>query len=176
MDRMKMWLADQDVKWFGFVNQRLHCQLLDILLPRITHLGGATATLTGLGLTMILCSDPIRLWAVQALIALIISHVAVQVIKKIVPRQRPYLILPGTRLCPHPLKDYSFPSGHFTASFSIASVFALHSIVLAFLVVPLAVAIAFSRMYLGLHYPTDCLAGAVLGTVTACCVVWISGF
>ena len=70
--------------------------------------------------------------------------------------------------------DFSFPSGHTAASFAAA--------VILFLQLPkkygipaliLAVLISFSRLYLGVHYPTDVLAGAVSGTLIALAVHWI---
>ncbi len=71
-------------------------------------------------------------------------------------------------------KDFSFPSGHTTASFAVALVmlrmlpkkFGIPAVVLAALV-------AFSRLYLGVHYPTDVLAGFVIALVGSTLSVWI---
>jgi membrane-associated phospholipid phosphatase len=58
---------------------------------------------------------------------------------------------------------YSFPSGHATVSFACATVLALAVPRLRVPLIVLAVLISFSRVYVGVHYPGDVLAGAVLG-------------
>ena len=80
-------------------------------------------------------------------------------------RIRPYDIKEGIELIISTPSDYSFPSGHTSASFAAAvAVFACNkkwgSGALA-----LAAVIAFTRLYLYVHFPTDVLAGAVLGTL-----------
>ena len=86
------------------------------------------------------------------------------ILKPIVARPRPYSINKTIKLLLPPLRDYSFPSGHTAASF--ASVSALYFAgrkrlaVGAFVV---SILIAFSRMYLYVHYPTDVLGGLIIG-------------
>jgi len=62
---------------------------------------------------------------------------------------------------------YSFPSGHATVSFACATVLALAVPRLSLPLFTLAVLISFSRVYVGVHYPFDVLAGAVLGIAIA---------
>ncbi|HNW79764.1 MAG TPA: phosphatase PAP2 family protein, partial [Candidatus Competibacteraceae bacterium] len=66
-----------------------------------------------------------------------------------------------------PLDEYSFPSGHtlHAVSFSIIAVY--YYPVLAWLVLPFTVLVALSRLVLGLHYPSDVLAGILLGAALA---------
>ena len=66
-----------------------------------------------------------------------------------------------------PLSDFSFPSGHTLASFEAAVVLLIRDRRFGIPAIVLAVLIAFSRLYLYVHYPTDVLAGAVLGTFIA---------
>ncbi|WP_332694334.1 phosphatase PAP2 family protein [Halalkalibacter lacteus] len=176
MNRLLTWVSLNDVQLLQFVHQQLRCRLLDFTLPKITHLGGATFTLSSLFLIIILSSSPIKLLAFQALLSLTLSHVVVHIIKKIYSRERPYKKLANIVLSSHPLRDYSFPSGHTTAAFSTIVVFALHSFVLAAFLLPLASLIGFSRMYLGLHYPTDCMIGAMLGSISAFTIVYFVPF
>ncbi|WP_019850938.1 phosphatase PAP2 family protein [Desulfitobacterium sp. PCE1] len=66
-----------------------------------------------------------------------------------------------------PLRDASFPSGHSTAIFCIATVLVLAIPSSFILFYSLASIVAFSRVYLGMHYPSDIMIGASLGTITA---------
>ncbi|GAE27502.1 hypothetical protein JCM9140_3651 [Halalkalibacter wakoensis JCM 9140] len=172
MNRFVNWVTTNDNRVLMVVNKQWRCKTLDMLLPKITHLGGATFTLSLLFAMVLLFSNDLRIWAIDAFIALTLSFIAVQMIKKASGRKRPYLNLPNVITVENPLKDYSFPSGHSAAAFSIAIVFSLHSPLLAITVLPLAILVSLSRMYLGLHYPTDCLIGACLGVVSSILAVY----
>lgn len=174
MNRIVTWITTSDTHVFHYVNQQLRCKLFDFLLPRMTHMGGATFTISSLLLVMIIANPIGRSWATQALLSLVLSHIVVHFIKKAYCRQRPYTKLANVNLSSNPLKDYSFPSGHTTAAFAIAVAFSLHSLLLAMFLLPVAILIGISRMYLGLHYPTDCLIGALLGTISSIIVVYVT--
>lgn len=85
-------------------------------------------------------------------------------IKNIVQRQRPYVTLETLKIIiPRP-SDFSFPSGHSAASFAAAaSFYRLLPQKFGIPAIVLAALIAFSRLYVGVHYPTDVLAGALMG-------------
>ena len=72
-------------------------------------------------------------------------------------------IFPEMQLLIPPLSDYSFPSGHTFASFASATALFLHHRKEGTAAYLLAAVIAFSRMYLYVHFPTDILAGIILG-------------
>lgn len=174
LQRIMNWVTARDINIFSMVNKHLQCKILDFIMPKITHLGGATFTISLS--VLLLFFEEVRMIALQGLISLTVSHLMVRIIKKNYRRLRPYVSLPGTRTFPNPLHDYSFPSGHTTASFSIAVVFSLHSLALALIIMPLALTIGISRMYLGLHYPTDCIFGALLGSLSSIIIVMIFYF
>ncbi|WP_150272969.1 phosphatase PAP2 family protein [Paenibacillus tepidiphilus] len=152
---------------FQWINGRLHHPFLNFWLFYLTHLGGATSTISINGLIWVFSPQPLRTVGLQALVALAVSHLPVAVAKKLYPRMRPYLALPGTNTFHNPLKDHSFPSGHTTAIFASTVPYMAAYPGLAVILLPLAATVGFSRIYLGLHYPSDVLAGAVIGTGVA---------
>jgi undecaprenyl-diphosphatase len=95
--------------------------------------------------------------------------------KYAVQRDRP----PAVVLDPEPLMDIpttsSFPSGHTSTSFACAYVISRLAPRLSVFVYVLAALIGFSRLYVGVHYPLDVLAGAVLGLVVAKALLTLLG-
>jgi len=66
-----------------------------------------------------------------------------------------------------PLDQFSFPSGHTLHAVAFTTIAIAHYPQLAFLLIPFAFLVALSRMVLGLHYPSDVLAGAAIGAAIA---------
>ncbi|NEW07206.1 phosphatase PAP2 family protein [Paenibacillus sp. SYP-B3998] len=167
MSKVVHWLQHHETRMFCFVNQRIQHSFLDHLFSKITHLGGATATIVISLCFALFGQGTMRTAGIQALIALTISHIPVAIIKKKYPRLRPYLVLPQTIIGKNPLTDHSFPSGHTTAIFSILIPFVAAMPILGLILIPIALIVGISRIYLGLHYPSDCLAGCFIGTTAA---------
>ncbi len=82
-------------------------------------------------------------------------------------RERPFIRHPGIRLAMPPLDRYSFPSGHTLHAVCFTWLIVERYPELAWFFVPLAGLIAASRMVLGLHYPSDVLAGGAIGATLA---------
>jgi undecaprenyl-diphosphatase len=95
---------------------------------------------------------------VWTLVADGLGELAADALKGVIPRARPHVHTLVRR--PH---THSFPSGHATTSFACATVLALLIPRLALPLFVLAAAIAWSRVYVGVHFPLDVLGGAVLG-------------
>ena len=84
-------------------------------------------------------------------------------IKNLVRRSRPCWLHPEVELLVKNPKDYSFPSGHTTAVTIFAFILIYNHPKLAWGLIPFALFMAYSRMYLYLHFPSDVLTGALLG-------------
>jgi undecaprenyl-diphosphatase len=167
MSRVLSWLRDHDQRLFFFVNHKLNRNWISAFMSRITHLGGATFTIVATLGIWTFASKMISHIGFQAFISLALSHIPVIIMKKIYPRLRPYITLPEAITGKQPLKDHSFPSGHTTAIFSVITPFVVAFHWVGLILVPLAAIVGMSRMYLGLHYPTDVLAGCMIGCATA---------
>lgn len=107
---------------------------------------------------------------ISALISLASGAVITNVfLKNIMERIRPYETIPDLLLLIEKQSDFSFPSGHTCASFAAATAFYI-MLPGKWRMIPviLAVLIAFSRLYVGVHYLTDVLAGLLIGVLCGC--------
>ena len=154
------WLDDRLIK---LINIRMKSDLLDMVMIRLTHLGGAFSIIFFVFTLLYFGNKRGKSIGIQAAITLAISQIITYGIKIALGRERPYNILRGLNTFNIILKDSSFPSGHTSASFAIATTIAFNMPKLAIVAYGLALAIGISRIYLGVHYPTDVIAGMILG-------------
>ena len=143
----------------------LHCYVLDKLMVMFTYAGtGAFIWWVVLALPFVL-SAAYRKAGLIMIVALGVNYLVGEImIKKIVKRARPSTLVPEDEMKINKPKDHSFPSGHSASSFCAFAVtliccppfFWIPSLVVAAL-------IAFSRLYLRVHYLSDVLVGTLLG-------------
>ncbi len=154
-----------------FLQEYIRNPWLDTFFTTITKLGNAGWFWIALGV-LLLISRKHRKEGMAVLLSLLIGFMITNVLlKNLIARPRPYTIIEGLNILISEPSDYSFPSGH-TCS-SVAAALALLQMsdrktgiaacILAFL-------IAFSRLYVGVHFPSDVIVGAIIGALSA----WIS--
>lgn len=110
-----------------------------------------------------------RRWGilVMTVVAVAVADVTSTVLKALIDLERPSSRFETPKpLVPAP-HDHSFPSGHAATSFAAATILTVARPRLGPLWFLLATAIAFSRVYVGVHYPLDVIGGAVLGIAVA---------
>lgn len=154
--------------------QTIHNPVLDTLMCAITRLGDAGIFWILLCIVLLIVPKT-RKSGIILMAALLVDLVVCNgILKPLVHRIRPFDVKTGIELLVKRPTDYSFPSGHTAASF--ASVMALYLAGEKKIWIPaliLAVLIAFSRLYLYVHYPTDVLGGMVVGLAAGALGYWL---
>lgn len=162
------WLATLEGGILLFIQENLRAPVLNEIICFITTLGnkGAIWIVFALGL---LCFKRTRKAGLACAIALLLSLLVTNIsLKNIIHRIRPYEVIESLKIIVKPESSFSFPSGHSSGSF--AGGWAMFRMLPKKWGVPalvLAVLIALSRLYVGVHYPTDVLAGVVIGILVA---------
>lgn len=148
-----------------FIQDHLSNSFFDFLMPALTSLGNNGTIWIILAIILLIIPKTRKTGAVMAVSLIIEALICNIILKPLVARERPFANKDIELLIPKP-KDYSFPSGHTGASFaSVGALFFSGSEIWipSFI---LALLIAFSRLYLYVHYPTDVLAGILLGILS----------
>jgi undecaprenyl-diphosphatase len=112
-------------------------------------------------------SEGARRGAVSAAAALAIALLLAKLLSEAVNRSRPFVAHHDIHLLAQHARDAGFPSDHATGAFAIATALLLRHRRWGLLALLLAAGVAVSRVVVGAHYPTDVLAGAVLGATVA---------
>lgn len=155
-----------EFEWL-YALQEIHNPILDKLMVFVSALGNSGIFWIVAGV-ILLITKRYRRGGAQMLVAMAVTFIIGNLIlKNLVARERPCWIHPEIPLLMASPSDYSFPSGHsmngFAGSISLLCIDRRIGIP----AVILAAVIAFSRLYLFMHFPTDVFAGIVIGLVIA---------
>ena len=144
----------------------LNSELFNRIMIFFTNLGdhGTIWIVTAL---ILLLNKKYRKTGVLAFVSLAICSLAVNsILKPLIQRPRPFTEIADIILLIKTPKDYSFPSGHTAASFVMIFVFFRHIKKYFIPVLITGILIAFSRMYLTVHFPSDILVGLIIGLLS----------
>jgi undecaprenyl-diphosphatase len=166
-----------DHHFFLLINSSWTNSFFDRLFPIITDLHLNLFGQVFLGLIFILWVFKQKKTVLPTLGSLVLSFVLSEAIthrmfKPHFARQRPEFSLQKVQLRSHSHSGYSFPSTHASNSFALATVLALIYSQLAPVFLFFAFLIAYSRVYVGVHFPSDVIGGALLGIA----IGWIISF
>lgn len=147
--------------------QELHGPVLDKIMIGITKLGDGGIFWLALALVLLVIPKT-RKCGISIFAAMAFSYIIGNLgLKPLVARPRPFTVATDVALIIDKPGEFSFPSGHTLHAFTAATAIFCYYRKPGVVAYVLAALIAFSRMYLFVHYPTDILAGAVLGILDA---------
>ena len=158
-------LLETDGQILLWIQENVRSDVLDPIVKAVTHMGDSGIIMILATLILVILPKTRRLGLLCGA-ALVVNVLLNNVIlKNAVGRTRPYEAIDGLKTIVGKQRDASFPSGHSSGSFVIAAViFRETRLRVAIPLLLLALALALSRLYVGVHYPTDVLAGIITGT------------
>ena len=157
-------LLNLDVGFLLFLQDSVRNPILNSIMIFITSLGNGGMLWIAATILLMIPKKTRKVGLMSAIALLGSLIINNNLIKNLVQRPRPFRTFPELQIIIPTPSEFSFPSGHTSSSFAAAAVFYRHlpkklgvpSVVLAGL-------IGFSRLYVGVHYPTDVLAGVIMG-------------
>ncbi len=174
-----LWSTGQhaDSYVFMLLNHRgYHSQRFDRLMWLITQIGSMWAALISALIFFLLTYHSL---AVEIVLGTMTLWLLVEAIKLLTDRSRPFLVLEGTRIIGPKESGRSFPSGHTSQIFFMATLLYYQlrpdagQVIALYLI---AVLVGFTRIYVGAHYPRDVLGGMLLGSVWGVILVLIDPY
>ncbi|MBR7092711.1 MAG: phosphatase PAP2 family protein [Clostridia bacterium] len=157
--------------------QAIRCSFLDFFMPAFSSTGNAGILWIAVALILLFPKKTRRIGITMGLAMTMGLLIGNGLIKNLVGRPRPYAVDPAlvteAQLLVAPLKDWSFPSGHTLAAFESAVSIRFYSKLWGRIALAVAVLFGISRLYLYVHWPSDVLAGALLGTGFAVAAYYI---
>jgi len=152
-----------DLAVLDFIQEHIRADFLDPFMTVVTALGNSGILWVALAAVLLIFKRS-RKYGLMVAVALILGVLICNVtLKPLVARIRPCELVESVKLLISAPADYSFPSGHTTSSFAAASALFFSGAKGRYAALALALLIAFSRLYLYVHYPTDVLTGMIIG-------------
>lgn len=174
-----------NVNLFYFFNHSLQNPIFDSVMPILSHFGGFKFLLIILVVIIIYAhikrKETLKNMAILSLGALLFAGALTAGLKYLVHEPRPSVILDNVRVLFVENDPFAFPSGHSASTWAVVMFLVLnmkelaekHYKVIDTALIVFAIAIPFSRMYVGVHLPFDVLAGCIIGI---CCALIVNRY
>ncbi|MDR2873563.1 MAG: phosphatase PAP2 family protein [Methanobrevibacter sp.] len=177
-----MYINESSISWnsdiFNFINHNLQNPILDQSMPIITNFGTEEWLMIIVFILLITSliakKDKLKKIIIIFLISIIVSIFITELLKGIFSESRPFIAFSNVHLLADGSPFRSFPSGHSSNIFTLITVFGLNyslkirgkSFKLLWVLLPLGILVALSRVYVGVHFPLDLIAGTMIGIVS----------
>lgn len=160
-------LVELDGNILLWIQEHLRTDVMTAIMKVVTMLGDKGIFLIAVAV-MLMAYKPTRKAGMAAVLGLVINLLIVNVwLKNVVDRTRPYYVVEGLQSLLPPQWDSSFPSGHTSHAFvMVAAIWSMLKRKYGVIALVIATLIAFSRLYLGVHYPSDVLFGVLIGLIS----------
>lgn len=150
-----------------WIQNNLRNDTLTSFFKLITSLGDGGFIWVIFTIILLLCNKTKKIGIMSAITLILASIMNNLILKEIFERTRPYEVVEGLNSVIGNMNSFSFPSGHTASSFAMATVlYRQLPFKFGILAIVLAILIGFSRMYLGVHYPSDVCVGILIGIVS----------
>lgn len=155
-----------DLSVLNAIQQSIKCGFLDFFTVALSYITTSGIIWIVLGIVLT-CVKKTRVVGIIVLMALAIGFLSGDVLlKHLVQRPRPFTVNTDIQLLIKQPSGASFPSTHSTLAAAVTTVLLVKKRALGWCALALTVCIAFSRLYLYVHYPTDVLCGLLLGVLS----------
>ena len=158
---------------FFFINHGISNPFFDFIMPVISEIGSGPILFAVSLALLFLKKKEFKVLGLIMLAGLTVSFYLVSAFKILVARPRPFLVLTDVFLLAKE-NSMSFPSNHAATAFMAATALTAYFKRYAVVFYSFASAVAVSRVYMGVHYPSDVLAGAIIGCLIGGFLIYIS--
>lgn len=163
-----LWKFDFEILFF--IQKYLRNDILDVIVPFYTSLGEDGIIWITVGV-ILLIPKKTRKCGIMVLCALLVMLVVNNIVlKNLIARSRPCWTYPEMVDLVEIPKSFSFPSGHTVSAFAVSLVILSQHKKLGIVTVIMAALMAFTRLYVFVHFPTDIFGGMLVGAAIACFV------
>ena len=156
-----------DISILNFIRENFSNPVMDKLMVMITSLSDKGIIWIVMGFILLAQKKYRKVGFILLMALLITSVIGEGILKNVIQRPRAFITYPDISIIINPPDSYSFPSGHTASSFTAAMLIGYYLKKWRYGAYILASLIAFSRLYLFVHYPTDIICGILLGTISA---------
>jgi undecaprenyl-diphosphatase len=151
-----------DIFIFNIININMHNQIFNVIMPLITLGGTQIFWIVICVFLYVFGGNKGKIVAILCLIGLLVGYFITEGLKHIIERPRPFDLIHANVLTN--INGFSFPSGHSVSAFIGSTIIGIKYGIFFPLTI-FASVVGFSRIYLGVHYPSDVIAGALIGII-----------